>query len=199
VIVSLCGLLIPGLFENLCYKTRPEHFWQVFSGAFVHNIDPTTIFFVHLGMNLIGLVPFGILLEKRMGRKMLDIFTLIVWLATSLLFQLITWNNPSTAAGISAIGYAYAGAGFTFVFPLLKGHWKEAAKQPLFWFFAFEAFGLLSQLNPLLGMTSLLLHSFGLLLGIGFGLIVHKKKNNAQKITCGQCALSAGDFSISKL
>lgn len=175
VFVSFLGLLLPPVFEHLCFVTRPDHIWQVFTGIFVHIINPVGIFFVHLGMNLIGLIPFGILLEKRIGTKTLALFTLGVWLLTSLLFQLITWNNPSSAAGISAIGYAYAGAGFPYAFSLLKGHWKEAAKQPLFWYFAFEAVGLLSQLNPLLGTTSLLLHTAGLLSGILFSLLYRRK------------------------
>lgn len=167
-------LFIPQAFDSLCLETRPDYVWQYFSGIFIHNIEPEWVMWVHMIMNFMALIPFGIIVEKIIGSKHALILFLIEWIVTAICFQLVTWNNPGQACGISTIEYAFATVGFYCIYIVLKSGKVSFYRQPLFYYFLFELFGMLGMLNPMSSMTSFVLHISGVVVGIAY--IVFKKK-----------------------
>lgn len=180
IVLSVLVFIKPELFDTLAMWTKPEHFWQYISGIFVHGAKPRWFLWVHLGMNMLGLIPFGIIVEKALGSKKSLYLFAAEWAVTAVLFQIIHYGSHSSAAGISSIEYAYATAAIPFVWHVFRVEGKRIFKQPLTYYFIFEYFGMLSLLNPMMGMASLLLHTSGIVVGIMF-LLFNKKSIAAWK------------------
>ena len=168
--------MIPESFEKICLKTRPEYVWQYFSGILIHNIEPKFAMWIHMIMNFMGLIPLGIIVEKVIGSRNTLLLALVEAFVTAICFQVITWNNPGKACGISTICYAFATVGFYCIFLVLRKREVAWHKQVLFYYFLYEFIGMLSMLvNPMLSMNSLVLHLSGIVIGVIWILIMKKK------------------------
>ncbi len=167
--------LIPNQFDMFCLSTRPAYVWQYFSGILIHNIEPSWVMWVHMIMNFMGLIPLGIILEKVIGSRSTFALFLTEAVVTAVSFQVVTWNQPGQAVGISSVGYAFATVGFYCIFLVLKKRKKTCYKQQLFYYFLFEFFGMLSMLNPMNSMVSFVLHISGVVVG-GIWIFIFRKK-----------------------
>lgn len=173
--------VIPERFNVFCLQTRPEYMWQYVSGVFIHNIEPSPVMWIHIIMNFMGLIPLGIIVEKVIGSKSTLLLTLVETGVTAICFQIITWNNPGQACGISTICYVFATVGFYCIFLVIRRREAVLHKQILFYYFFYEFVGMLSMLvNPMLSMNSLILHASGVVIGMIW--IVAMKKRIDDKI-----------------
>lgn len=169
--------VLPERFGEFCLQTKPEHIWQYVSGIFIHNIEPKWILWVHMTMNFMGLIPFGIMIEKVMGSMKTLLLFVTEMFVTAICFQVVTWNNPGQACGISTITYAFATVGFYCIVQVWKRREGSFLKQPLFYYFAFEFLGMLSMLNPMSGMTSLVMHMSGIVVGVVWVCVLKGEMN----------------------
>lgn len=182
-VMSCVVWLMPELYDYLCIETRPQHMWQYFSGCFIHNIEPRWVMWVHMGMNFMGLIPLGIITEKVIGSK--NVFGLFVseLIITAVCLQVVSWNQPGQASGISTITYAFATVAFYCVYMVIKRKEVSCFKQPLFYYCVFELVGMLQMLlmmNPVNAIMSFAGHVSGIIVGIV--TIVILSKNITQKI-----------------
>lgn len=167
-ILSLFVFIRPEFFDDLCYAAGPAHVWQYVSGAFIHGIQPKYAFFLHFPMNLLGLLPIGIFLEKLLGHRRVLMLFAAAWLFSSFIFQLAASGTSEQACGISAIVYAFAAPAAYAVFHHIRLNGRKSFREPLLWYFIFECFGLITMLNPLSGTISFSVHLSGLAVGILF-------------------------------
>ena len=168
-VMSCTVWLVPTLFDYLCIETRPQYFWQYFSGCFIHNIEPKWVMWVHMIMNFMGLVPFGIIVEKVLGSKKTFLIFLAELVVTAVSLQLASFNNPTKISGISTITYVFATVAFYCIFLVLKKKETSCFKQPLFYYFIFQFWGMLQMLimmNPVNALTSFVGHISGIVVGI---------------------------------
>lgn len=173
-VASVGVWLFPKWFDVLCMQTNARYLWQYLTGALIHNIDPVWVMWVHMGMNFMGLIPLGIIVEKVLSsRSILGLF-LVEWIGSAILFQLVSVNNSTKACGISAIVYAFGTVGFYCIFVALKKGTTPCYKQPLFYYFLYELIGMLSMLNPMSGITIFMMHFSGIVTGVGMILIKRK-------------------------
>lgn len=159
----------PELYEYLCIETRPTYMWQYFSGCFIHNIEPRWIMWIHMGMNFMGLIPLGIITEKVIGSKNTFAVFVVELVVTAVVLQVVSWNHPGQASGISTITYAFATVAFYCVYIVIKRRDASCFKQPLFYYCAFELVGMLQMLlmmNPLNAIMSFTGHVSGIVVGV---------------------------------
>ncbi len=183
-VMSCVVWMIPELYEYLCIETRPKYIWQYISGCFIHNIEPRWVIWIHMGMNFMGLIPLGIITEKVIGSKKTFFLFLGELMATAVCLQIVSWNRPGQASGISTITYAFATVAFYCVYVVIKRKEVSCFKQPLFYYCLFELVGMLQMLfmmNPLNAIMSFAGHVSGIVVG---GItIVLLSKTITQKIT----------------
>ncbi len=132
IMSCLVCYVISDSFEDICLQTRPEHVWQYFSGILIHNIEPKLAMWIHMIMNFMGLIPLGIIVEKVIGSKNTLLLVFVEIIVTAICFQVITWNNPGQACGISTICYAFATVGFYCIFLIIRKRETALHKQFLF-------------------------------------------------------------------
>ncbi len=174
ILSGIVCYLIPERFGMFCLTTRPHYIWQHMTGILIHNIEPRWVMWVHMIMNFMGLIPLGIIVEKVIGSKCTFALFMIEAVVTAVSFQVVTWNQPGQAAGISSVGYAFATVGFYCIFLVLKKRETPCYKQPLFYYFLFEFFGMLSMLNPMNSMVSFVLHISGVIVG-GIWIFINRE------------------------
>lgn len=177
-VLSCIVWLEPALFDYLCIETRPQFFWQYFSGCFIHNIEPKWVMWVHMIMNFMGLVPLGIIVEKVLGSKKIFLLFLTELVVTAASLQIASFNNPTKISGISTITYAFATVAFYCIFLVLKKKETHYLKQPLFYYFAFQFWGMLQMLlmmNPVNALTSFVGHISGIVVGIVVVILTAKE------------------------
>lgn len=179
-IVCVCILLSvvvyckPSLFDQMCLATRPTNIWQYFSGCFIHVIEPRFAFWIQLVMNLMGLIPMGYIIEKRYGSLKIFSLFLVEIIVTAILFQIVTWRNPGTAAGISSVMYAFGTVGFYCLYNEMREKKKEFWKQVSSYYFAFIGIGMLTNIAPMGSFVSMALHGSGIVCG-GVFVALNKK------------------------
>lgn len=185
-VMSCTVYLVPELFDYLCIETRPGYVWQYFSGFFIHNIEPKWVMWVHMGMNFMGLVPLGIIVEKVLGSKKAFFLFVAELLVSAVSLQLATLQNPTRISGISTITYAFATVAFYCVYLVLKRKDYPCYKQPLFYYFIFQFWGMLQMLimqNPINALPSFVGHVSGIVVGVVIILLTSreiKEKINAK-------------------
>lgn len=168
-IMSVLVWLVPDLFDYLCIETRPQYIWQYFSGCFIHGIEPRWVMWLHMGMNFMGLLPLGIITEKVIGTKKTFFLFLAELVVTAVCLQLVTWNNPGQASGISTITYAFATVAFYCIYVVIRRKEVSCFKQPLFYYVVFELVGMLQMLvmmNPVNAVMSFTGHVSGIIVGV---------------------------------
>lgn len=158
----------PELYEYLCIETRPTYMWQYVSGCFIHNIEPRSVMWIHMGMNFMGLIPLGIIAEKVIGSKNAFVVFVVELVVNAVVLQVVSWNHSGQASGISTITYAFATVAFYCVYTVIKRREVSCFKQPLFYYCAFELVGMLQMLfmmNPLNAIMSFAGHVSGIVVG----------------------------------
>lgn len=176
-VLSCVVWLRPEWYDYLCIETRPQHIWQYFSGCFIHNVEPRWGMWVHMGMNFMGLLPLGIITEKVIGSRRTFILFLTELVATAVCLQVVTWNAPAKASGISTITYAFATVGFYCSYVVLRRGKVSCWRQPLFYYCLFEGIGMIQMLimmNPINAITSFTGHVSGIVVGV-VGIMLTKK------------------------
>lgn len=174
-VLSLIVYCVPGLFDQMCLATRPAHIWQYFSGCFIHVVEPKSAFWIQIIMNFMGLIPMGCMIEKRYGSLKVFVLFMAEIVVTAVLFQLVTWNKPGQAAGISSVMYAFGTVGFYCLFREMrksKGFWRRPAS----YYFALIGLGMLTNIAPMRSVVSLVLHSSGIVSGVIFVMVNAKSK-----------------------
>ncbi len=168
-ILSFVVWLKPELFEYLCIETRPQYFWQYFSGCFIHSVNPRWSMWIHIGMNFMGLIPLGIITEKVIGTKNMFWLFLGELAVTAVVLQVVSLSNPGQASGISSISYAFATVAFYCVYRVIKKKEASCVKQALFYYCVFEFWGMLQMLllqNPMNAPMSFAGHISGIVVGV---------------------------------
>ncbi len=179
-LISCLILLRPELYDYLCIETSPKYVWQYFSGFFIHNIEPAWAMWIHMGMNFMGLIPLGIITEKVIGSNKTFILFLAELIVGAVSLQLVSLNHPGQASGISTITYAFATVAFYIVYKVIKKKEVSCFKQALFYYCAFELFGMLQMLlmmNPLNAPMSFAGHMSGIIVGV-IGIVLTSKDIN---------------------
>lgn len=179
-IMSCMVWTMPELYDYLCIETRPQYIWQYFSGCFIHNIEPRWVMWVHMGMNFIGLVPLGIITEKMIGTKNTFFLFLGELGVMAACLQMVSWNQPGKASGISCIVYAFATVAFYCVYKVIKRRELSCFRQPLFYYCVFELFGMLQMLlmmNPMNAIMSFTGHVSGIIVGVIATALMSKEIN----------------------
>lgn len=150
-----------GMYDMFSYHSVPKHFWQYFSGAFMHGseIAPAWFLWVHLSMNLLMIIPFGILLEKNMGTKTTFWVFLIALIMCSVMFQILMHGKDEVATGISAIGYAFVAGG---VVQICKS-WKHYSVKCKVIYIFLCSLAIVMLLPMITGWISTCLHISGIL------------------------------------
>lgn len=73
--------------------------------------SPSWFLWVHLFMNLFMIIPFGCILESKMGSKNTLIVVLSAIIFSSITFQILLSGKDEMATGISVVGYAFVAGG----------------------------------------------------------------------------------------
>ncbi len=168
-VLSFVVWLMPELYDYLCIETRPQYFWQYFSGCFIHSVEPRWSMWIHLGMNFMGLIPLGIITEKVIGTKNIFLLFLGELAATAVILQAVSLSNPGQASGISTISYAFATVAFYCIYKVIKKKEVPCVKQALFYYCVFECWGMLQMfimMNPINAPMSFAGHISGIVVGI---------------------------------
>ena len=168
-VLSFVVWLKPELFEYLCIETRPQYFWQYFSGCLIHSVNPSWSMWIHIGMNFMGLIPLGIITEKIIGAKNMFWLFLGELTATAVVLQAVSLSKPGQASGISSISYAFATVAFYCVYRVIKKKEASCVKQGLFYYCVFEFWGMLQMLllqNPINAPMSFAGHISGIVVGV---------------------------------
>lgn len=124
---------------------------------------------IHMGMNFMGLIPLGIITEKVIGTNKMFWLFLGELAVMAVVLQVVTLSNPGQASGISSISYAFATVAFYCVYKVIKKKEVPCVKQALFYYCAFEFWGMLQMLllqNPINAPMSFAGHVSGIVMGI---------------------------------
>ena len=127
LICLLLGLLTSfygdAMYDLLAFHSKPVYGWQYASGALMHGSKGAPIWFlwVHLILNVLMILPFGGLLERKRGSKHVLLVFVTATVISSIAFHFLTQGQKIQATGISAVGYAFITGGVI----LLPNIWKE--------------------------------------------------------------------------
>ena len=164
LICLLLGLLTSfygdAMYDLLAFHSKPVYGWQYVSGTLMHGSKGAPIWFlwVHLLLNGLMILPFGGLLERKIGSRQVLIVFVTAIVLSSIVFHLLTQGQNIQATGISAVGYAFVTGGVM----LLPNVWKEFSRI-VKWFYLFLIFLSGLMLLPVItGWISTLLHLSGI-------------------------------------
>lgn len=174
IVLAILTTFDYSVYNYLQYCTKPKYIWQYLSGAFMHGNSEAPVWFlwVHLGMNLLMIIPLGGLVERKAGIRKTIVLFLVSWFVSSFIFKLLFWNTSETATGISMIGYAFAPSAFYFIFKDKDNIGKKRMAGYIVLLLA-----MIMMLCPLItGWVSFCLHMSGVVIGSVF--IPYCCKNN---------------------
>ena len=111
------------MYDLLAFHSKPVYYWQYMSGTLMHGSKGAPLWFlwVHLFLNGLMILPFGGLLERKIGSKHVLLVFLTATVISSIVFHFLTLGQKIQATGISAVGYAFITGGVI----LLPKIWKE--------------------------------------------------------------------------
>lgn len=171
-IVTTIAVIFPAAFPILAWKCPADHFWQYFSGVFLHGTNTSaSMAYIHLTANLLMFAPYAVMAEKALGHLKFGIVFAASWLGGSIAFRavalLFSKGEPSLGAGLSGIAFTFIVVGVSILYRVFKLDKKAFFRQPLAYFFLFGLIGELAVLNPYIaGMGSFILHTCGVLVGL---------------------------------
>lgn len=185
IAVAIAEYKIPWLYSYGALWTDKRRAWQYVSFLFTHGNESSGVLFVHLGMNLLGLIPFGILCEKVLGTMRTISIFVVQWCVTVGLFLLI--GKDTSIAGISTVVYAYAAIAFACFIKVAKHSKRVIWKNLLTYYFMIEFIGIISTLNPItMSGLGICLHTSGFVVGGIFAIVYHKKIKNSLEVVEGE-------------
>ena len=147
-------------YDLLAFHSKPVYGWQYVSGTLMHGSKGAPVWFlwVHLILNVLMILPFGGLLERKRGSRPVLIDFVTATVLSSIVFHFLTRGQDIQATGISAVGYAFVTGGIM----LLPNVWKEFSRT-VKWFYLFLIFLSGLMLLPVItGWISTLLHLSGI-------------------------------------
>lgn len=147
-------------YDLLAFHSKPVYGWQYVSGTLMHGSKGAPVWFlwVHLILNVLMILPFGGLLERKRGSRPVLIVFVTATVLSSIVFHFLTRGQDIQATGISAVGYAFVTGGIM----LLPNVWKEFSRT-VKWFYLFLIFLSGLMLLPVItGWISTLLHLSGI-------------------------------------
>lgn len=160
----LLGLLTSffgdAMYDLLAFHSKPAYAWQYVSGTLMHGSKGAPVWFlwVHLLLNGLMILPFGGLLERKIGSRQVLIVFVTATVLSSIVFHFLTQEQDIQATGISAVGYAFVTGGAM----ILPNVWKEFSRTvKLFYLFLIFLSGLML-LPVITGWISTLLHLSGI-------------------------------------
>ena len=160
----LLGLLTSffgdAMYDLLAFHSKPVYGWQYVSGTLMHGSKGAPIWFlwVHLLLNGLMILPFGGLLERKIGSRQVLIVFVTATVLSSIVFHLLTQEQDIQATGISAVGYAFVTGGIM----ILPNVWKEFSRTvKLFYLFLIFLSGLML-LPAITAWISTILHLSGI-------------------------------------
>lgn len=156
-----------GMYDLFAFHSRPVYFWQYFSGTFMHGSKGAPLWFlwVHLGMNYLMILPFGCVLEARVGSRNTFLVFVVSVILSSAVFQILLWGQDELACGVSAVGYGFVTGGLLN----LRGLWRAYSRKKRVLYLGLSGIALVMLLPAITGWISTCLHLSGIL----SGLIVH--------------------------
>ncbi len=176
VFVSCLTVWNHNIWELLAYWSNPQYPWQYLSGAFVHGClifseSPVWFVWIHLFLNLLMILPLGILLEKILGSaKLMELFV-FSWLICSVVYQILLWDQHIPASGISAIGYSFWPGTVYVLLKIFKENRNAFFHLPSNYFYITILSLMVIMLIPAItGMVSFELHISGVIVGLIFAL-----------------------------
>lgn len=190
VIITVSCLWVSGLtfFQNdlfyvFGYRTPPTYFWQAMSGAFEHGSvlggsTLTQTLPMHLGLNLLMILPLGCLVEKAIGSQNAGFILVSTWSFSSFLVQMLLWGMQVPISGVSAIGYSFGPIALYMLWRIFRMDKKAFIRQPIAWGLLAILLAMLFILNPLItGWQSFMLHLFGVVMGIIYLILFRRTLN----------------------
>ena len=152
-----------GMYDLFTFHSKPIYIWQYISGTFMHGSKEAPIWFlwVHLILNCLMRIPFGSILENKLGSKNTFIAFIVAMIISSLLFQVITlpYSEDIVASGISAIGYAFVTGGIMN----MKDLWKKYSIKTKGLYIILISLSLIMLLPIITGWMSTLMHLSGII------------------------------------
>ena len=199
IAITVIAQLVPSTYTSFAFTYPIKYPWQVITYLFLHgyteDILPADFPYAamqvtvgHLIYNLLLVIPFGILVEKVIGRMRFLILSVSAWLVhmifTLILFMVITREGEANlAAGASGLAFSYMPIGMFIVFLLGKKYgFKQLFKQVSFYLLLPIAITtLIIALSPnvkgVTGIWSMIMHILGILVGIVFSVVNRKRIN----------------------
>ena len=151
------------MYDLFAFHSKPIYIWQYISGTFMHGSKEAPIWFlwVHLILNFLMIIPFGSILENKLGSKNTFIAFIVAMIISSLLFQVITlpYSEDIVASGISAIGYAFVTGGIMN----MKDLWKKYSIKTKGLYIILISLSLIMLLPIITGWMSTLMHLSGII------------------------------------
>ncbi|MCR5528354.1 MAG: rhomboid family intramembrane serine protease [Saccharofermentans sp.] len=200
IAITVIAQLIPSTYTAFAFTYPIKYPWQVITYLFLHgyteDILPADFPYAamqvtvgHLIYNLLLVIPFGILVEKVIGRMRFLILSVSAWLVhmifTLILFMVITPEGEANlAAGASGLAFSYMPIGMFIVFLLGKKYgFKQLFKQVSFYLLSpIAIMTLIIALSPnvkgVTGIWSMIMHILGILVGIIFSVVNRKRIND---------------------
>lgn len=176
IVFALATQVNDGMYDLFSFHSMPTYFWQYFSGTFMLGSKgaPSWFLWVHLFLNLLMIIPFGILLEKNVGSKITFSTFLISMIVCSVSFQILLYGKDEVATGISAVGYAFVAGG---VIQLYKS-WKIYSFKVKAFFIVLCVLAMIMLLPMITGWISTCLHISGIIsyfVVYGIDRLIHLK------------------------
>ena len=151
------------MYDLFAFHSKPIYIWQYISGTFMHGSKEAPIWFlwVHLILNCLMIIPFGSILENKLGSKNTFIAFIVAMIISSLLFQVITlpYSEDIVASGISAIGYAFVTGGIMN----MKDLWEKYSNKTKGLYIILISLSLIMLLPIITGWMSTLMHLSGII------------------------------------
>ena len=196
VLITSISVVSPVAYEKLAWSNHPEHSWQYISGAFLHgDSSGPAMAIAHLLVNFMLFVPYAIMAEKLIGSKSFGFVFLSTWLGISAIFQILVLITVPTGeiaygAGLSGSAFAVTVVGAFILFRVFMIDKKLFFRQPLAYVFISGLISELILLSPdIAGVSSMIIHLAGLLIGIILTIIYKAKICDSIKALseCQQC------------
>ncbi|MGD9199980.1 MAG: rhomboid family intramembrane serine protease [Chitinispirillia bacterium] len=175
LITSLTIFFFPEFNQLLNADNNITFAWQRFTATFAHGAGGNKQFLIiHLLGNLLGLISFGILIEKILGTT--KYFILVI---TTLIINVgLFYINHGFGNGVSGIVYANIPLGSTVLYKYVDTYKKNVFKYPGFLFYSFltlwAAF-ILPAIFPLFKINAIMSHDIAFFIG-GLFLFIWVKK-----------------------
>lgn len=166
LLVSCVTFAIPLIFYRVALWSTDLEPWQYITFIFASDMAPREAMPFHLLMNLFGLIPFGILVEKLFGSVKTFLLFLVEWLITLGAFLLLPTGEYTYIVGISSVVYVFATISFACFLSVAKVAKKDVWKQPLVIFFLAVFLCMIMTLLPVMnGWISTAVNMSGIVVG----------------------------------